>query len=228
MFCGFVDSVPVSIPRREGPQWHLREPARRSDRELLAAACGSEDAAARLMQAAGSLRNLLSWREAEFEAVKGLGPARAAQVVACLEIARRASLDVVEQPQLTAPDRIAAFMEPLARGLQVEKFWVLCMNRKNRVIKCVEVTSGTATSALAHPREVFREAVRESATAIICVHNHPSGDPAPSAADLQVTRQLRDAARALDIDLLDHVILGRASADPVGLGHYSFRTAGTL
>jgi DNA repair protein RadC len=112
--------------------------------------------------------------------------------------------------------------------LAVEKFWVLCLNRKNRLLKQVEVTSGTATSSLAHPREVFREAIRHGATAVVCVHNHPSGDPAPSAADVQVTRQLRDAAKAVDIELLDHVIVGRAGADPQGRGYYSFREAGVI
>jgi len=96
----------------------------------------------------------------------------------------------------------------------VEKFWVLCLNRKNRLMKRIEVTSGTATAALAHPREVFREAVRETAAAVVCVHNHPSGDPAPSTADIHVTRQLREAARTLDIELLDHVIVGQAGGRP--------------
>jgi len=113
-------------------------------------------------------------------------------------------------------------------ALSVEKFWVLCLNRKNRLLKQVEVSSGTATSSLAHPREVYREAIRQGATAIVCVHNHPSGDPAPSAADIQVTRQLREAAKTVDIELLDHVIVGRSVADPRGVGYYSFREAGVL
>ncbi|HXA15049.1 MAG TPA: JAB domain-containing protein, partial [Opitutaceae bacterium] len=83
-------------------------------------------------------------------------------------------------------------------------------------------------NTLVHPREVFRAAIREGAAAIICAHNHPSGDPMPSAADLQVTRQLREAAKIVDIILLDHVIIGRAAADPSGTGHYSFRTTGLL
>ena len=103
-----------------------------------------------------------------------------------------------------------------------------CLNRKNRLKRLVEVTSGTATSALAHPREVFRAAIQYGATAVVCIHNHPSGDPAPSAADLQITRQLRDAARAVDIELLDHVIMGVAGADPTGRGFYSFREAGLV
>lgn len=104
----------------------------------------------------------------------------------------------------------------------------MCLNRKNRLLKLAEITSGTATAALAHPREVFRAAVRESSSAIVCVHNHPSGDPTPSAADVQVTRQLREAARAVDIELLDHVVIGRAANDPLNRGFYSFREAGLL
>jgi len=154
---------------------------------------------------------------------------RGRQLAALIEIGRR----MIKQPagaapMLNRPELIAAHMAPYIRGLEVEKFWVLCLNRKNRLKKLVEVTSGTATSALPHPREVFRSAVQHEATAIACVHNHPSGDPAPSSADVQVTRQLREAARALDIELMDHVIIGTAAADPTGLGFYSFRQAGIL
>jgi DNA repair protein RadC len=92
----------------------------------------------------------------------------------------------------------------------------------------VEVTSGTATSALAHPREVFRAAIRESASALVCAHNHPSGDPSPSGADIQITHLLREAAKTVEITLLDHVILGRIGADPLARGFYSFREAGLI
>ena len=79
-----------------------------------------------------------------------------------------------------------------------------------------------------HPREVFRAAIETSASAVVCVHNHPSGDPSPSAADVRVTRTLREAAQTVDIALLDHVIVGDAAHDPTGLGYYSFRDAGVL
>ena len=123
---------------------------------------------------------------------------------------------------------VAEYFAPIVTGLEIEKFWVLCLNRKNRLLRRVELTSGTATATLAHPREVFRAAVRESSSAIVCVHNHPSGDPAPSSADVQVTRQLREAAKAVDIQLLDHVIVGRAANDPLNRGYYSFRDAGMI
>jgi DNA repair protein RadC len=207
-----------------------------SDSELLALLLRSgtrgQDVltlAARLLTEAGSLGALISWREADFRRLKGIGRVKAVQLVAVLEVARRIlQVPGGETPHLARADAVAAYLQPWTTGLEVEKLWVLCLNRKNRLIKRVEVTSGTATSALAHPREVFRAAIRESAAAIICAHNHPSGDPSPSGADLTITRLLREAAQTVEITLLDHVIVGRATADPAGRGYYSFREAGIL
>jgi len=185
--------------------------------------------AQQLVTAAGSLRALVQWTDADFRRVKGIGRVKALQLVALMEVARRILADKGEvDPLLNRPELVHEHLLPVFASLQIEKFWVLCLNRKNRLIKQVEITSGTATSSLAHPREVFREAIRHGATAVICAHNHPSGDPAPSAADAQITRQLREAARAVDIELVDHVILGRAATDPRGVGFYSFRQAGVI
>jgi DNA repair protein RadC len=109
-----------------------------------------------------------------------------------------------------------------------ESFWIILLNRKNKAIGRQMITLGTATSCLAHPREVFRTAIMASATGIICAHNHPSGDPAPSNADVQITRILREAAKTVDIELIDHVIVGDKASDPVGKGYYSFREAGIV
>lgn len=240
-----ADSPEYSVSNRlramaagERPQERLERlgPGALSDTELLAMLLRSgtrgQDVmtlATRLLAGAGSLAGLLAWRATEFRKLKGIGQVKALQLVTVMEIAKRA----VDQKDgaaalLNRADLVADHFRPLVVGLDVEKFWVLCLNRKNRLLKRVEVTSGTATAALAHPREVFREAIRESATAVVCAHNHPSGDPAPSAADLQITRQLREAAKAVDIELLDHVILGRPNADPTGRGYYSFREAGLI
>jgi DNA repair protein RadC len=207
-----------------------------SDTELLAMLLRSgtrgQDVltlASRLVSDAGSLAALVSWRAPDFRRLKGIGKVKALQLVTVMEIARRVvGQQQGESPLLNRADIVAKHLDPLARGLDVEKFWVLCLNRKNRLLKTVEITSGTATAALAHPREVFRAAIRESAAAVVCAHNHPSGDPTPSAPDIHVTRQLREAAKAVDIELLDHVIVGRANADPTGRGYYSFREAGML
>jgi DNA repair protein RadC len=183
----------------------------------------------RLIAEAGSLAGLIAWRAEDFQKLKGIGRVKALQLVAVMEVARRVvGQQSGDSPLLNRPDLVLTYLQPITSGLEVEKFWVLCLNRKNRLLKRVEVTSGTATAALAHPREVFRAAIRESATAVVCAHNHPSGDPAPSAPDLQVTRQLRDAARAVEIELIDHVIVGRAQADPLGRGYFSFREAGLI
>jgi DNA repair protein RadC len=106
--------------------------------------------------------------------------------------------------------------------------YVIALDRRNKPMARHRVTVGTATAALAHPREVFQIAVMASVAAIVVVHNHPSGDPSPSAADLQITRLLREAAQTLEISLLDHVIIGNALDDPLRRGNYSFREAGLL
>jgi DNA repair protein RadC len=207
-----------------------------SDAELLAIVLQSGlatgklmDLSQRMIAEAGSLAGLASWHSTDFLRWPGIGKAKGQLLIAMIEISRRlAQPPRTEAPVMNRPELVAEFMAPTVRSLEIEKFWVLCLNRKNRLKRMVEITSGTATSSLAHPREVFRCAIREAATSVICVHNHPSGDPAPSAADVQVTRQLREAAKAIDIELLDHVIVGRASADPTGRGMYSFRESGVL
>jgi DNA repair protein RadC len=226
------------LPAGERPQERLERlgAGALSDAELLAMLLRSgtrgQDVltlSSRLLSEAGSLSGLLAWHEADFRGLKGIGRVKSLQLVAAMEVARRAiHLQPQESPVLNRADLIAAHFEPVASGLDVEKFWVLCLNRRNRLRKRVEVSSGTATAALAHPREVFRAAIREGAAAVVCAHNHPSGDPSPSAADIQLTRQLREAASAVDIPLLDHVIIGRRGADPLGRGYYSFREAGLL
>ena len=187
------------------------------------------DVSSRLIAEAGSLHGFANWQPVDFERLKGIGRVKARQLAALVEIARRMMKPIADEPVImNRPELIAEYFRPIINGLEIEKFWVACLNRKNRLKKLVEVTSGTATSCLAHPREVFRAAIREAATAVVCVHNHPSGDPAPSTADVQVTRQLRDAAKAVDIELLDHVIVGRAGADPQVRGFFSFREAGVI
>lgn len=222
----------------ERPQERLEKfgAAALSDTELLAMLLRSGTRghdvltlASRLIAEAGSLGALIGWGPTEFQKLKGIGRVKSLQLLAVMEVARRVvSQQAEEAPVLNRADLIWSYLNPVASGLQVEKFWVLCLNRKYRLVKRVEITSGTATAALAHPREVFRAAIREAAAAVVCAHNHPSGDPAPSAPDMQVTRQLREAAKAVDIDLVDHVILGRTGADPAGRGYFSFREAGLL
>jgi len=227
-----------SLAVQERPQERLDQygPKNLSDTELLAMLLRSGTAkldvlslSAELLAKAGSLPRLIGWTKANFMKIEGIGPVKALQLVAVMELARRVIRGKLgEAPLLDSPEAVFDFALPMARGLEIEKFWTLCLNKKNRLIREIEVTVGTASSSLVHPREVYKEAVRLGASAIIVFHNHPSGDPAPSSADIQVTRRLREAAEIMDIDLLDHVIVGHPDQDPRRKGFYSFKESGIL
>lgn len=185
--------------------------------------------ASRLVTEAGSLHALTRWREADFRRLKGIGRVKSLQLCTVMEVARRV-LGAERQlpPELNTPDDIYAYLRPRTLGLEVEKCWVISLNTRNRVLRCAELTSGTSRQTLVRPAEVLREAVREGASALVLAHNHPSGDPQPSSADVAVTRQLRSATEIVDLRLLDHLVLGDPAVDPLGVGYYSFRRGGLL
>ena len=200
-----------------------------SDTELLAMLLRSGQRghnvlsiAQKLLAEAGSLPALVRWTAEDFRRVKGIGQVKALQLLAVMEVARRvlARREHVEAPLSNAADVYRCF-EARLPALSVEKFWVLCLDRKNRLLREVELTSGTATSTLAHPREVFREAVRHGATALICAHNHPSGTVQPSRADEALTAALKQALALVDVRVLDHFVVA-------GDGALSFAERGLL
>lgn len=226
-----------SIPIGERPQERLqmKGPAALSDAELLAIVlrsgtrgCDVLSLSHEILNTTGSLRGLLSLTAEDLQTHRGIGGVKALQMQAMIEIARRVLSTGEAAPLMDSPQRIYRWLRPIADGEPVEKFWVLSLNRKNRLLRCQAVTSGTATASLVHPREVFREAIRNSASALVCAHNHPSGDPSPSQADIRATRQLREAAKVVQLDLLDHVIVGQREHDPNGSGYYSFAESGLL
>ncbi|MCH2154494.1 MAG: DNA repair protein RadC [Opitutales bacterium] len=182
-----------------------------------------------LVDDAGSLARLLTRSRDDFLNYAGVGRVKAVQLAAILEIARRVSAEqAAELPTVDTPDSVWRVLRSRVMHLEVEKFYVLLLNRKNRLLRIEEVTSGTATASLVHPREVFRAAVSAGAVAMICAHNHPSGDPLPSAQDIRITRQLREASRVMQIELVDHVILGESQHAIAGLRYYSFSENGML
>ncbi|HEX6885830.1 MAG TPA: DNA repair protein RadC [Planctomycetota bacterium] len=145
----------------------------------------------------------------ELEVEFGLGAASARRLSAAFALGR-AVLEERRPPRraLRGPRAVFELLAPHAAGLEQETFWSLLLDGKQRLKRLVPITSGTLTASLVHPREVFRGAVRAAAAALIVVHNHPSGDPEPSAEDLAVTERLRQAGAVLGIPLLDHVIVG--------------------
>lgn len=170
----------------------------------------------------GSLRRLAMRPVVELTTVVGVGRARAVMVHASLELGRRMATEKRAEAQpIRSPRDVVAVFGPRLEDLPVEEFHVAVLDGQHRLERDITVTRGILNSSLVHPREVFREAIAERAAAIILVHNHPSGDPAPSADDRNVTDQLVAAGRLLDIPVHDHVIIGR--------GRYtSFAEAGLL
>jgi DNA repair protein RadC len=118
-----------------------------------------------------------------------------------------------EQPTLDTPDRIADLLREEHRSYEVEHFQVVLLNTRRRLIRVENITQGTLDTILVHPREVFKCAIAANAAALVLAHNHPSGDPSPSEADIKVTRDLIRAGQLLKIEVLDHVITGRATAE---------------
>jgi DNA repair protein RadC len=141
--------------------------------------------------------------------VKGVGEAKVAQLKAGLELGRRmVASQPAERPQITSPLHAANLVMPLIGGKDQEHLLVVLLDTKNRVIATPIVYVGNVNSSIIRPAEVFREAVRHNAPNVIIAHNHPSGDPAPSAEDITITRQLIEAGKILDITLLDHIVIG--------------------
>jgi DNA repair protein RadC len=186
------------------------------DNELLALVLGSGSrernalaVANELLAARGGLPGLLRSSVDDLSRASGVGHAKAAQVLAAIELGRRAlSHRYRERPQLLAPSETAAFLMPVFGGRTIEQFGVVLLDTKYRVIRTTLVAMGTLNSTIVEPRDVYREAAMGAAFAVVAFHNHPSGDPSPSPDDVDLTYRLKAAGTLMGIDLLDHVILG--------------------
>jgi DNA repair protein RadC len=170
--------------------------------------------AEQLLRQFGPLQNLANTPLDDLRKVKGIGRDKAVALKAAFTLARNMARELRhESPILDTPERIAELLREDNRGYEVENFQVVLVNTRRKLIRVEQVSQGTLDTLLVHPREVFKAAIAASAAAIVIVHNHPSGDPTPSEADIKVTRDLIRAGQLLKIDVLDHVILGRATPD---------------
>lgn len=158
--------------------------------------------------AGAGLRHLATASIEELSAVRGIGPAKAAQIKAAVELGRRMACAAAPRPAVRAPGDVAALLMEGMRYLDKEHFQVVLLNTKNQVLGVELVSVGGLSSSPVHPREIFKVALRRSAAAVILAHNHPSGDPEPSAEDVGVTERLAEAGRILGIEVLDHVVIG--------------------
>lgn len=228
------DRCEAGFARRSRAEWprerlHRDGPRGLGEVDLLALVLGtgnrSRDAwtlARQLLAGCGGLAALADLSPRALEAMPGIGPAKSASLAAALELGRRlASVPLVRGQLIRSPEDVQRHFAPRFRGRPQESFHVLLLDARHRLMAIDEVSVGTLTASLVHPREVFREAIRQAAAALLLVHHHPSGDPSPSPEDRSVTERLAAAGRLLGIAVVDHVIVAEK-------GFFSFQQAGCL
>ena len=198
------------------------------DNELVAIILGSGsrqssalELANRILERAGGL-HALARRAPDELCIRGVGAARAAQIVAAVGLGRRTLIrTALERPQYHTPDQLACYLLPQYGAAAVEQFGIVMLDTKHRLIRVKVVAVGSLDAAVVFPREVFREATTASAAAIVLFHNHPSGDPTPSRDDLLLTQRMLRAGDIMGIDVIDHLILADQR-------YYSLAEAGRL
>jgi DNA repair protein RadC len=217
-------------PKEERPRERLLQEGadKLSDAQLLgiilrtgAGGKTAIDVGRELLDRFGGIAGIARAGISELCSVQGIGPAKAAEIKAAMELGRRHQRPTLAGASLCASQEVAEYFHPRLRDIKKEEFRCVLLDTKNRVIREETVSTGSLTASLVHPRETFKTAVRESAAAVIFVHNHPSGDTRPSQEDILLTRRLVQAGDLLGIKVLDHVIVGDG-------GHYSFRDSGLL
>jgi DNA repair protein RadC len=177
----------------------------------------------------GSLTELAKASESDLLKYKGMGPTKAQVLLAALEVARRLGDESVpDRPVVRTPMDVVGIMQERVRTLDKEIFWVLALDAKNRLKGApATVSEGLLDASLVHAREVFRPAIQMGSAAVVLTHNHPSGDPTPSAEDIRLTRKMVESGKVVDIRVLDHVILGGTS-DNGQPGFFSMRESGMV
>jgi DNA repair protein RadC len=199
------------------------------DNELVAIVVGSGSRrgnalalANALLETAGGLHGIPRTHVDDLRRVAGMGTAKAAQVLAAVELGRRTLLRCPPaRLQFITPREVAGYLLPQFGSKPVEQFGLMMLDTKHRLLRTAIVSVGTLDSSPAHPREIFREAASACAAAIVLFHNHPSGDPMPSRDDVDLTRRLVQAGEIMGIDVIDHMILADTR-------YFSFREAGRL
>ena len=226
----------ADIPKDERPRERLARlgPAALTDAELLAIffrtgmkGMNAIEMGQSIISQFGSLSALSDVTVDQLcNSVKGIGPAKAAELLAVFEMGHRLAREQMRDVRLDEAGRIYEYLGAEMQRLPYESVRVIMLNARFRMIKIEEISRGSLTESVSHPREILRPVIVNAGYAFVLVHNHPSGDPQPSAADIKVTRRLRDAAALLKMEMVDHVIIGQPAdhREP----YYSFRNAGVL
>jgi len=157
------------------------------------------------------LNNLFDCSIKELQKIKGIGPSKAMQLLAMAELGKRYSQSKNPIKKISRSKDVFDLFHERLKDKKQEEFYVLMLNSKNNIVSEKLITKGILDASIVHPREIFKEAIKNSASKIILVHNHPSGDPSPSSEDLEITKKLQEAGQMVDIKVLDHVIIGNGS-----------------
>ncbi len=209
------------LPEDERPRERLEKhgPASLNNAELLAiilrtgtSKASAIELAAILTARFGTIGRLSTASVSEIATIPGIGPAKGCQIAAAFELGRRAAGSIaMKKTAIQSPSDLAEIVMPEMSALPVEHFRAALLDAKNQIIKIAHITQGTLTASLIHPRETFKAAIAENCHAIILIHNHPSGDPAPSREDIEVTKNLAAAGKLLGIKVLDHIVVAHDS-----------------
>src|SRR5438046_5878499 len=184
------------------------------------------EVARELLERYKTLEELSRCSVKELRKIKGIGPAKALELVAAFNLGKRFAQEPLSQQKLDSPELIHELLGDEMRMLRTESLRVVLLDTRYRLLRVESVSLGSMNESIAHPREIFRPAITYSAYAVIVVHNHPSGDASPSQTDHSLTRRLAEAAELLQIKLLDHIIVGAPlESSP---GYFSFKEAGVL
>ena len=223
------------MPQEERPREKLAAhgAAALTDPELIAillrtgvAGANAVEVGRELLKRYGSLAGLSRCTVDELAKIRGVGFAKAVQLVAAFGLGQRLARETLSKQKIDSPELANELVGAEMRRLHKESLRVILLDTRYHLIRIEEVSIGSVNESIAHPRDVFRPAVVSSAYAVIVVHNHPSGDPSPSQTDHSLTRRLAEAAELLQIKLLDHIIIGAPSEQ--GAGYFSFKEAGVL
>ena len=225
------------LPASDRPRERLKSsgPQALSNLELLALIMGrgikGESVmvtSQKLLSYFGSLKSVLEASLEDLQQIRGLGPAKASQLIACFEIARRianedflAETERLKRETVRSPDDAVKLIRSQITDFNKENFYVLSFDTRNRFIGLDKVSQGTLTASLVHPRETFESAIKKHAAQIMIAHNHPSGGTDPSEEDVKITKRLSEAGKIMGIELLDHIILTKQS-------FFSFKEEGLI
>ncbi|OGP90589.1 MAG: hypothetical protein A2156_09045 [Deltaproteobacteria bacterium RBG_16_48_10] len=219
------------LPKSERPRERLQKigPENLSSQELLALVIGRGipkksvmTIAQELLVRFGNVRAIGQATLEELSQIKGIGIAKATQIKACFELAKRENLETEEESfDIKNPEAVFKLISSSIKDKAKEHFKLILLNSRNKKIGISAVSTGTLTTSLVHPREVFKDAITHSAASVILAHNHPSGDPEPSEDDLKITKKLVESGKILGIEVIDHIIIGKNN-------FYSFREKGII